>query len=159
MAKLGMIIDLKRCYGCYACVMACKAENFTPPGVFWARLLKGETGEYPNTVRQALPVLCMQCEDPECITVCMKNALTQEGNLVKWDEDKCIGCRMCVAACPYGGISSFKGKIIKCDLCDGDPKCVKFCSTGAIQYLDETEELEKRRKKMAERFLDIKANP
>ena len=103
MAKLGMIIDLKRCYGCYACVMACKAENFTPPGVFWARLLKGETGEYPNTVRQALPVLCMQCEDPSCLSVCPTKATYQDDDgVVKVDQDKCIGCAYCAMACPYG---------------------------------------------------------
>ena len=58
MASYGMVIDLKRCYGCYACSMACKVKNHTPPGVFWARVLKGEEGSFPNTIRQALPVLC-----------------------------------------------------------------------------------------------------
>ena len=58
MARYGMVIDLKRCYGCYSCVMACKQANCTPPGVFWSRVLRGEMGVYPNSVRQALPVLC-----------------------------------------------------------------------------------------------------
>jgi molybdopterin-containing oxidoreductase family iron-sulfur binding subunit len=103
MAKYGMAIDLKRCYGCYACVMACKAENFTPPGVFWARLLKGETGEFPNTVRQALPVLCMHCDDPSCLTVCPTKATYQDDDGVVYvDKDKCIGCNYCAMACPYG---------------------------------------------------------
>ncbi len=103
MAKYGMVIDLKRCYGCYACVMACKSENYTPPGVFWARLLKGETGEYPNTVRQALPVLCMQCEDPSCLSVCPTKATYQDDDgVVHVDKDKCIGCNYCAMACPYG---------------------------------------------------------
>ena len=56
MPRYGMVIDLKRCYGCYACVMACKTANHTPPGILWARLLQGEVGSYPNVVRQTLPV-------------------------------------------------------------------------------------------------------
>ena len=99
----GMVIDLKRCYGCYGCTMACKTENFTPPGVFWARVLKGETGTFPNTVRQALPVLCMQCEDPSCMTVCPTGATYQEDDgVVRVNVDKCIGCNYCAMACPYG---------------------------------------------------------
>ena len=74
MPRYGMVIDLKRCYGCYACVMACKVKNHTPPGVFWARVLKGESGTYPNTVRQALPVLCNHCEEPSCQEVCPTGA-------------------------------------------------------------------------------------
>ncbi len=103
MARLGMVIDLKRCYGCFACVMACKAENFLPPGVFWSRLLKGETGKFPNTVRQSLPVLCMQCEEPSCLEVCPTGAtqVTEDG-IVIVEKAKCIGCNYCKMACPYG---------------------------------------------------------
>lgn len=101
--RLGMVIDLKRCYGCFACVTACKTENYTPPGVFWARVLKGETGEFPNTVRQALPVLCFQCEDPSCKTVCPTGATYQDPDgVVRVDKNKCIGCNYCKMACPYG---------------------------------------------------------
>ncbi|MBW2528565.1 MAG: 4Fe-4S dicluster domain-containing protein [Deltaproteobacteria bacterium] len=98
-----MVIDLKRCYGCYACVMACKQKNHTPPGVFWSRVLKGETGTYPNTVRQALPVLCMQCEEPSCMEVCPTGATAQrEDGIVTIDKDECMGCKYCMMACPYG---------------------------------------------------------
>jgi len=98
-----MVIDLKRCYGCYACVMACKTKNHTPPGVFWSRLLKGETGTFPNTVRQALPVLCMQCEEPSCLEVCPTGSTYQrEDGIVAIDKDKCMGCKYCMMGCPYG---------------------------------------------------------
>lgn len=101
--KLGMVIDLKRCFGCYACQLACKAENLTPPGVFFARCLKGEIGNYPTVTRQALPILCMQCDEPECEKVCPTQAtIKQENGVVTIDKDKCIGCRYCVVACPYG---------------------------------------------------------
>jgi len=103
MPRFGMVIDLHRCYGCYACVMACKVKNHTPPNVFWARLLKGERGEFPNTVRQSLPVLCMQCEEPSCQEVCPTGAThTLENGIVVVDKDKCMGCKYCMMACPYG---------------------------------------------------------
>jgi molybdopterin-containing oxidoreductase family iron-sulfur binding subunit len=98
-----MVIDLKRCYGCYACVMACKTKNFTPPNVFWARILKGESGSFPNTVRQALPVLCMQCDEPSCMEVCPTGATKQrEDGIVTVDQEECMGCKYCMMACPYG---------------------------------------------------------
>jgi Fe-S-cluster-containing dehydrogenase component len=103
MARYGMVIDLKRCYGCYSCVMACKLANHTPPGVFWSRVLRGEMGEYPNSVRQALPVLCNQCEEPDCMKVCPTGATYQtEDKIVRIDKNKCIGCKYCMMACPYG---------------------------------------------------------
>lgn len=101
--RYGMVIDLKRCYGCFACSMACKVKNHTPPGVFWARVLKGEAGSYPNTMRQALPVLCMHCEEPSCMEVCPTGATQQqEDGIVIVDKDKCMGCKYCIMACPYG---------------------------------------------------------
>jgi len=103
MPRYGMVIDLKRCYGCFACVMACKVKNHTPPGVFWSRVLKGERGSYPNTVRQALPVLCMHCEQPSCLEVCPTGATQKLDNgIVIVDKDKCMGCKYCIMACPYG---------------------------------------------------------
>jgi Fe-S-cluster-containing dehydrogenase component len=103
MARYGMVIDLKRCYGCYSCVMACKQANCTPPGVFWSRVLRGEMGVFPSSVRQALPVLCMQCEEPDCMKVCPTGATYQtDDKIVRVDKEKCIGCKYCMMACPYG---------------------------------------------------------
>ena len=97
--KYGMVIDLNRCYGCYACSMACKLANRTPPGVFWARVLRGEMGTFPNSVRQALPVLCNQCEEPDCMKVCPTGATYQtDDGIVRVDKDKCIGCGACAAS-------------------------------------------------------------
>jgi Fe-S-cluster-containing dehydrogenase component len=101
--QYGMVIDLKRCYGCYACSMACKTSNHTPPAVFWARVLMSEVGKFPNAVRQALPVLCMQCEEPSCMEVCPTGATQQLDNgIVIVDKDKCMGCKYCIMGCPYG---------------------------------------------------------
>lgn len=103
MPTYGMVIDLKRCYGCFACSMACKIKNHTPPGVFWARVLQGERGKFPNSVRQSLPVLCMQCENPSCEEVCPTGAtVIREDGVVVVEKDKCMGCKYCMMACPYG---------------------------------------------------------
>lgn len=103
MKKYGMVIDLKRCFGCYSCTVACKAENKTPQGIQFANCIQGEIGVYPSTLRQMLPTLCMQCEDPECLKVCPTGATQQnEYGIVTVDKDKCMGCKYCMQACPYG---------------------------------------------------------
>ena len=102
-ARWGMVIDLKRCMSCHSCTVACKAENHTPPGVFWAKVIRTETGKYPTVTRQAVPVLCMHCKEPECEKVCPTGATKKrEDGIVYVDPKLCVGCRYCAVACPYG---------------------------------------------------------
>lgn len=102
MTRWGMVIDLKRCVGCQACTMACKAENGTPPDVFFTRVLEDEVGTFPQTARQFVPVLCNHCRNAPCVEVCPTGASyrTAEG-IVLVDKDVCVGCRACYVACPY----------------------------------------------------------
>ena len=103
MVRHSMVIDLKRCTGCFACVMACKVEHQTPPRVFWAKVLRSERGKYPVVTRQPIPVLCMHCKEPECEKVCPTGATKKrEDGIVIVDNKICVGCRYCVVACPYG---------------------------------------------------------
>jgi len=103
MVRYGMVIDLKRCTGCFSCVVACKAEHHTPPKVFWAKVLRFESGKYPLPNRQPIPVLCMHCKEPACKEVCPTGAtVKREDGIVVIDNEKCVGCRYCVVACPYG---------------------------------------------------------
>jgi len=99
----GMVIDLKRCIGCYACQLSCKAEHGTPPGVFFARVLKHEEGQYPTVRQLFLPVLCNHCENAPCVDACPTGASFKwaEDGIVDIDPDKCVGCRACMMACPY----------------------------------------------------------
>jgi Fe-S-cluster-containing dehydrogenase component len=100
--RWGMVIDLKRCIGCYGCQLACKAEHGTPPGVYYARVLKQEEGQYPTVRQLALPVLCNHCEDPPCVEACPTGASFKwEDGIVDIDHDLCVGCRSCMMACPY----------------------------------------------------------
>lgn len=102
MHRYGMVIDLLRCIGCHACTVACKAENFIPPGIFWNRVMDMELGKYPQVKRVLIPRLCMHCKEPSCVFVCPTNAsYKRPDGIVMVDQDKCIGCKLCITACPY----------------------------------------------------------
>lgn len=104
MARYGMVMDIRTCVGCDACSASCSIENQTP---YWddkyrTKVLDIETGVYPQANRQFVPTICMHCEEPACVDVCPSGAsFVNDGGFVLVDYDKCMGCRACVAACPY----------------------------------------------------------
>ena len=98
-----MVIDQEKCVGCSACTIACVAENHLPPGVVYRPVIDEEIGEYPNVRRRFLPRPCMQCAEPPCVPVCPVDATYKRPDgVVEIDYKRCIGCRYCVPACPYG---------------------------------------------------------
>lgn len=100
--KWVMVIDLRKCTGCDACTIACKAENQLPPGVVYRPVVEEVVGTYPNVRRRFLPRPCMQCEKPPCTPVCPVGATwRREDGVIAIDYEKCIGCRYCLVACPY----------------------------------------------------------
>lgn len=100
----SMLIDLKKCVGCQACMTSCKAANGTPPKVTRSRVDRSTEGIYPDTVRNIVPMLCMQCDNPKCVAACSQGATSKrtEDGIVVVDKEKCIGCETCIQACPYG---------------------------------------------------------
>lgn len=103
MVHYGMVIDLSRCMGCRACVEACKVENTTPAGNFWMHVFRVEDGEYPNARLRFLPRPCQHCNNAPCVKVCPVGArYKRDDGLVLTDFERCIGCRYCEVACPYG---------------------------------------------------------
>jgi Fe-S-cluster-containing dehydrogenase component len=100
--RWAMVLDLRRCIGCSACTIGCKAENILPPGVVYRPVMDEEFGTYPKVTRRFTPRPCMQCDNPPCTPVCPVSATyKREDGIVVVDYNKCIGCRYCITACPY----------------------------------------------------------
>jgi Fe-S-cluster-containing hydrogenase component 2 len=102
-----------------------------------------------------IPVACQQCEDAPCKAVCPVKAISRDPDLdyVKVDYGACIGCRLCVAVCPFGvmNFDAVGNKVIKCDLCDGNPTCVRFCDMKAVDYVDTARLSSVKKKEAAQR--------
>lgn len=135
MAKI-LMINHEKCTGCRLCEIVCSVfhDGVSNPSRSRINIIKWEAeGLY-------IPMSCQQCEDAPCMTICPVKAIScdQELDYVKIDYDVCIGCRSCVAVCPFGamGFNVIDKKVFKCDLCEGDPQCVRFCDVKAVEYVD-----------------------
>lgn len=147
MAHNCIVVDLDKCIGCYSCEVACKQENGIGLGEYWNRVLRmGPYGTFPDLEGYFLPTMCQQCQDAPCVNVCPTGASYRdpETNIVLIDKEKCIGCKYCMMACPYGVRSWSKEENVveKCTLCKhrtsvGElPICVAICSAEARFYGD-----------------------
>src|SRR5438552_5810598 len=105
LTRFGFVIDHRKCIGCHACTLACKAENDVPLGAFrtWVKYI--EKGEFPNTRRYFTVLRCNHCTDAPCVTICPTVALYKRPDgIVDFDRDRCIGCKSCMQACPYDAL-------------------------------------------------------
>jgi sulfite dehydrogenase (quinone) subunit SoeB len=165
--QLALVIDLNVCVGCHACVTSCKEWNTSgsagplvdenaygaaPTGTFFNRVQTYEAESFPFTETIHFPKSCLHCEEPPCVPVCPTGASykRKEDGIVLVDYDKCIGCKYCAWACPYGmrEIDEARQVMTKCTLCvdrihddalapdDRKPACVKACPTGARLFGD-----------------------
>jgi molybdopterin-containing oxidoreductase family iron-sulfur binding subunit len=169
--RYAMVIDLARCVGCQTCAIQCKLENNVPLGLAWNRVLTmgGQQidtpkGTFPNLEMYHVPLACQHCEDPPCVKVCPVGCCYQRPDgivLIKYEQ--CIGCRYCIAACPYGvrvfnwgdpqHVPDFpignaevpvrpRGVVEKCTFCVHrvdkglDPACVASCPARARFFGD-----------------------
>lgn len=174
MSHMAMVIDVKRCIGCNTCATACKVANNVPNGIWWNRVMT-DGGDSPDTPGGTfgvdnsmswVPLSCQHCENPACAKACPVGATWRdpETGIVRQDYDKCIGCRMCMAACPYTGVRSFnwedpryyvnfdvgdarvpkhqKHTVEKCTFCyqrtsQGEtPACMELCPSRARHWGD-----------------------
>ena len=107
--KYGMVIDLHQCVGCGSCALACKSENGTQArangqSYNWADFIMKTEGVFPNTTYTQMPVLCNHCTDAPCVEECPvepKAMFKAEDGTTLHNEERCIGCLACQAACPY----------------------------------------------------------
>ena len=172
MTKLGIAINLERCVGRNTCANACKMQNNIPMNMLYIRVetdgvdtADGAQGTYPDLSRTYIPVACQHCENPACLKVCPVGATYKDDmGRVEIHYDKCIGCRMCMAACPYTGVRSFnweepkypvdhavgdadvpkhqKHVVEKCTFCyqrlarEEVPACMELCPARARHFGD-----------------------
>ena len=167
--KWIMAIDLAKCDGCGKCTQACSKMHFIPPDRQWIKVLRIKDSEL--TAPFNFPQPCFHCDNPPCTKVCPVDATFKRSDgIVLIDNDRCIGCRMCMAACPYGarsfnwsglpadaaenqheyspetGVPRKVGTVEKCDFCPDLaakgilPACSSICPMGAIYYGDENED-------------------
>jgi Fe-S-cluster-containing dehydrogenase component/formate-dependent nitrite reductase membrane component NrfD len=138
MAHYGFAIDLRKCIGCHACTIACKAEHEIPIGVNRCWVKSVEKGTFPDTRRFFFPVLCNQCDDAPCVRICPTSALyKRRDGIVDLNGAACIGCRACMVACPYDQlfIDPNTHTAEKCNFCANRvennllPACVSVCPT------------------------------
>jgi tetrathionate reductase subunit B len=143
--RYAMLIDLRKCIGCHACVLACKSENDVPLGVWRSWIKRIEKGRYPAVREFILPIVCNNCDNPVCVTVCpVGSSIKRPDGIVYIDPHRCIGCRYCMAACPYGVryIHPTRKIAEKCYWCHHrveaglNPACAEACPTGAILFGD-----------------------
>ena len=139
--KYGFVIDNRKCIGCHACTTACKSEHEVPVGVNRTWVKQVEKGTFPDTRRLFSVMRCNHCTDAPCVEICPTEALyTRDDGIVDFDNDRCIGCKSCMQACPYDAlyIDPETHTAAKCNYCAHridiglEPACVNVCPEHAI---------------------------
>jgi Fe-S-cluster-containing dehydrogenase component len=145
MPRFGMVIDTRKCVGCMDCVVACKTENDVPEGYCRDWVTTEVRGEFPNLALEIRSERCNHCDNPPCVSCCPTGASHVEefGKVVLVTANKCIGCKACVAACPYDArFIHPDGYADKCTFCihrvrEGKlPACVSVCPTHCMHFGD-----------------------
>ncbi len=142
--RYAMTMDTRRCVGCHACVLGCKAENNLPADGFRDWIVTEVRGKFPYLSQEIRSERCNHCANSPCTSNCPTGAShVGKGGTVLVDSRKCSGCKACIAACPYGARYVHEsGWIDKCTFCmhrvskNLDPSCVANCPTKALTFGD-----------------------
>ncbi len=137
-----IIIHPERCTGCRLCESICALYNEKMNDLSRSRIRMVKK----HSLGLSTPTVCLQCKKPPCSEACPVDAIERGADgVVKIDYGQCIGCDACVSQCPFGVLMALPEKVVKCELCGGNPQCVKYCITGAIEYGDLETETRQRR--------------
>lgn len=145
MARFGMVIDTKKCVGCMDCVVACKTENNVPEGYNKDWIVQETKGAFPTLTTEIRSERCNHCDTPPCVSCCPTGAshVHELGKVVLVTKNECIGCKACVASCPYDArFIHPDGYADKCTFCIHrvekglDPACVSVCPTHCMYFGD-----------------------
>jgi Fe-S-cluster-containing dehydrogenase component len=145
MSRYIMVIDTRRCVGCMDCVVACKTENNVPEGYNRDWITEEVRGAFPNPQLEIRSERCNHCAKPPCVDCCPTGAshVHDRGGVVLVTHNKCIGCKACIAACPYDArFTHPDGYVDKCTFCihrveQGlKPACVSVCPTHCMHFGD-----------------------
>mmetsp|Transcript_6262 Transcript_6262/g.3509 ORF Transcript_6262/g.3509 Transcript_6262/m.3509 type:complete len:161 (-) Transcript_6262:675-1157(-) len=155
MSKNIYIVDSERCTGCRLCEIICSVKHtgVSNPARSSIHIIKWDNeGFY-------LPMLCQHCQDAACMAICPKGAISRDDDIgrIMINYDLCMGCKMCISACPFGamGFDAKEEKVFKCDLCDGNPQCVRFCDMKAIDYVNVAKVQTSKMREAAEHYSEL----
>jgi Fe-S-cluster-containing hydrogenase component 2 len=130
-----LVLHPEKCINCRSCTLMCSMRHYR---IYDPKLSAVTVFRFVEDGIN-VPVMCLQCEDPKCVRICSGHALTRlPSGMVELNRDRCIGCKYCIQACPTGTMihSSEYDALIKCDLCEGDALCARWCPTKAIEFTD-----------------------
>lgn len=151
--QLGFLHNSEKCVGCRGCEMACKNEYQVDAVPRWRQVYQLHEEDFSLPTRMFVSIGCNHCAHPECLRVCPVEAYTKrEDGIVIQNHDRCIGCKMCVMACPYDRpqYNSIQKKVEKCNLCyqkidqGQKPACVAACIPGALELVEINDALDQR---------------
>ena len=153
-----LLVNYDKCTGCGLCELACSFhhENIFAPSLSRIVVLR----RYMQGI--FIPLNCAQCEEPMCEQTCPLGAVSRNSDTgaLEVDDDKCQGCKMCLLVCPLGGMgfNKAKGIAVKCDLCGGEPECVNFCPTGALEIIEDEQTIRIKKQKSLKRMSEALAS-
>ena len=146
MVDKGVIVfEPEYCTGCMRCMTTCSTYNNGATSLAKSRIhIIRHEGHAITKMSEGDELIfdvitCQQCDEPYCLYLCPTLAIerNEDTGAIIINHDKCVSCRMCMVSCPFGAISYDPDtrQVVKCELCGGDPQCVKFCPTNALQFL------------------------